>query len=123
METPIRKSLIRAYRGQCAVTGCTVLPVLEAAHLCPYRGKHTNHVTNGLLLRADIHTLLDYKLLAPEPDTRAIVISGLLAGTQYDEFSDRRIAEPVIAAQRPAGPVLEKVWQEFRQAEEERQRH
>ena len=76
----------------CAVTGCTVTRVLEAAHLRPYRGKHTNHVTNGLLLRADIHTLLDYELLAPEPETRAVVISKLLVSTQYEELSGRKIA-------------------------------
>jgi Restriction endonuclease AspBHI N-terminal/HNH endonuclease len=120
-QSDFRESLIRAYRGQCAVTGCTVIPVLEAAHLRPYRGTHTNLVTNGLLLRADIHTLLDYKLLAPEPETRAIAISKRLSGTQYDEFSGTRIAEPATAAQRPTDSVLEKVWREFRQAEEKRQ--
>jgi hypothetical protein len=119
-QSDFRESLIRAYRGQCAVTGCTVIPVLEAAHLRPYRGTHTNLVTNGLLLRADIHTLLDYKLLAPEPETRAIVISRRLHGTQYDEFSGRTIAEPTALPQRPADSVLERVWQEFREAEEKR---
>jgi hypothetical protein len=119
-QSDFREILIRAYRGQCAVTGCTVIPVLEAAHLRPYRGTHTNLVTNGLLLRADIHTLLDYRFWAPEPETRAIVISKRLFGTQYDEFSGRRIAEPAAATQRPADSVLERVWQEFRQAEDER---
>jgi putative restriction endonuclease len=92
-----------------------VLPVLEAAHLRPYRGAHTNLVTNGLLLRADIHTLLDCKLWAPEPGTRAIAISRLLIGTPYNE--------PATPAQRPADSVLEKVWQEFRQAETKRHHH
>ena len=119
-QSDFRESLIRAYRGQCAVTGCTVIPVLEAAHLRPYRGAHTNLVTNGLLLRADIHTLLDYKLLAPEPETRAIVISKRLSGTQYDEFSGRRIAEPIAAIERPTDSVLERVWRDFRQAEDNR---
>lgn len=119
-QSDFRQSLISAYRGQCAVTGCAVLPVLEAAHLRPYRGVHTNLVSNGLLLRADVHTLLDYKLLAPEPETRAIVISKRLFGTQYDEVSGRRIAEPAAVTQRPTDSVLERVWQEFRQAEEQR---
>ena len=120
-QSEFREALLRAYRGQCAVTGCTVIPVLEAAHLRPYRGTHTNHVTNGLLLRADIHTLLDCKLLAPQPDTRAIVISRLLTGTQYDDLTGRKIAEPITPQQRPADSVLEKLWQEFRQAEQKRQ--
>ena len=120
-QSDFRESLIRAYRGQCAVTGCAVLPVLEAAHLQPYRGAHTNLVTNGLLLRADIHTLLDYKLWAAEPGTRVIAISRLLIGTPYNEISGRKIVEPAIPAQRPADSALEKVWREFRQAEEKRQ--
>ena len=107
-QSDFRESLIRAYRGQCAVTGCTVLPVLETAHLRPYRGAHTNLVTNGLLLRADIHTLLDYKLWAPEPGTRAIAISRLLIGTPYNELSGRKIVEPATLALRPAESVLEK---------------
>jgi hypothetical protein len=120
-QSDFRESLISAYDGRCAVTGCTVIPVLEAAHLRPYRGAHTNLVSNGLLLRADIHTLLDCKLLAPQPETRAIVISRLLSGTQYHEFSGRRITEPNPVTQRPTDSVLERVWQEFRQAEEKRQ--
>jgi hypothetical protein len=44
-----------------------------------------------------------------------------LLGTQYGEFSGTRIAEPATAAQRPTESVLEKVWREFRQAEEKRQ--
>lgn len=119
-QSRFRDGLIYAYHGRCAVTGCTVLPVLEAAHLHPYRGAHTNRVSNGLLLRADIHTLLDYKFLAPDPGTRAIVISKRLAGTEYEELSDRRIAEPVAPVLRPTDSVLERVWKEFRQAEEER---
>lgn len=119
-QSLFRGRLMVAYGGRCAVTSCDVLPVLEAAHLHPYRGLHTNHVTNGLLLRADIHTLLDCKYLAPDPDTRAIVISKRLAGTQYDELSGVRIAEPVNPEQRPTASALEKVWQEFCRAEDGR---
>lgn len=119
-QSRFRDELIYAYHGRCAVTGCPVLPVLEAAHLHPYRGAHTNRVTNGLLLRADIHTLLDCQYLAPAPGTRAIVISKRLAGTEYEALSGKPIAEPVARALRPADSALEKVWAEFRQAEEAR---
>lgn len=84
----------------------------------PTLGSTSAHA--GLLLRADIHTLLDYKLLAPDPETRAIVISKRLADTQYDELSGRRIAEPVHPDQRPTNSALAKVWREFRQAEAEK---
>src|SRR5205823_2979542 len=58
-----RAALIEAYGGRCAMTGCDILEVLEAAHIVPYRGPSTNAVSNGLLLRADIHTLFDLGLI------------------------------------------------------------
>jgi predicted restriction endonuclease len=56
-QSRFRRSLLRAYTGQCAVTACDAQETLEAAHILPYRGQRTNHVTNGLLLRADLHSL------------------------------------------------------------------
>ncbi len=57
------------YEHRCVVTGCTVIAVLEAAHIRPYRRPEDNDVKNGLLLRADIHTLFDLNLLGIEPGT------------------------------------------------------
>ncbi|WP_200883691.1 HNH endonuclease [Archangium violaceum] len=55
-----------AYGGRCALTDCEEPRVLEAAHIFPYHGPQTNHVTNGLLLRADLHVLFDLGLLRTE---------------------------------------------------------
>jgi HNH endonuclease len=38
----------------------STLDILEAAHISPYRGEEDNHPENGLLLRADLHTLFDH---------------------------------------------------------------
>jgi putative restriction endonuclease len=48
-----------AYRYRCAITSERTLPVLEAAHIRPYAtgGKHA--LSNGLLLRSDLHRLFD----------------------------------------------------------------
>ncbi|MBB5624099.1 hypothetical protein HDE69_005196 [Pedobacter cryoconitis] len=67
-----RDSLIERYGKICMVTGCTILDILEAAHIKPYRGIKDNHAANGLLLRSDIHTLFDLNLLAVEPNTLII---------------------------------------------------
>jgi len=48
-----------AYHRSCAVTGERALPVLEAAHIKPYFESGPHMVTNGLLLRSDIHKLFD----------------------------------------------------------------
>jgi putative restriction endonuclease len=115
-----RAALLEAYQGRCAITGCDAPAALEAAHLRPYRGPDSNDVTNGLLLRADIHTLLDLRLLALDPATRTIVISKLLAGTQYEALTTRPPADPATASQRPDPDALTIIWQDFRDAEDNR---
>jgi putative restriction endonuclease len=52
------------YSGRCAITDCEIDDVLEAAHISPYSGRSSDQVCNGLLLRADVHTLFDCGLLA-----------------------------------------------------------
>jgi hypothetical protein len=46
-------------RGGGAMTRSRTIWVLEAAHITPYRGAATNTPSNGLLLRADVHTVFD----------------------------------------------------------------
>ena len=112
-QASFRAALLEAYQGKCAITGCDATAALEAAHLRPYRGPGSNTVNNGLPLRADIHTLLDLRLLAIEPATRAIVISKLLAGTQYEALTARTLTNPVADWQRPNSEILATAWQDF----------
>ncbi|HEY3155369.1 MAG TPA: HNH endonuclease [Candidatus Eisenbacteria bacterium] len=78
-----RRALLLAYQGRCAITGCDGVQALEAAHIVPYRGLVTNHPTNGLLLRADIHNLFDLGLLAIDPANLKVLWSSELDGTSY----------------------------------------
>jgi putative restriction endonuclease len=119
-QAGFRAALLEAYQGQCAVTGCDAAPALEGAHLRPYRGPESNTVTNGLLLRADIHTLFDLRLLASDPVTRNMVVSKLLGGTECEALSTSRLADPAAAWQRPNQEALEIIWQCFREAEDDR---
>ncbi len=48
-----------AYSRKCAVTGEKTLPVLEAAHIKPYSNYGPHVISNGILLRSDIHKLFD----------------------------------------------------------------
>lgn len=48
-----------AYLRRCSVTGEKTLPVLEAAHIKPYAKSGPHFISNGLLLRSDIHKLFD----------------------------------------------------------------
>lgn len=58
----------------CAVTGCMLVDILEAAHIDAYRNDSHNHISNGLLLRSDIHTLYDLNHLAIDPDKKNIAL-------------------------------------------------
>ncbi|MFD0732291.1 HNH endonuclease [Planotetraspora mira] len=115
-----RQDLLRAYGYSCAVTGCPVEDVLEAAHLRPYRGPASNTVTNGLLLRADIHTLLDLQMLAVMPESRTILVSKLLLQTEYAGLSGSRLREPTQLTWRPTDEILHSLWRSFCEAEASR---
>jgi len=56
------------YNRRCAVTQERTLPVLEAAHIKPYNLRGPHDVGNGILLRSDLHKLLDkgYITFTPE---------------------------------------------------------
>ncbi|WP_087734343.1 HNH endonuclease [Paraburkholderia piptadeniae] len=96
-----RDALLAAYGGRCAITGCNVQDVLEAAHITPYLGPETNHVTNGLLLRADLHTLLDCGLVGIDPATRQVLLApSLRTSVNYGHLHGQslRCASPVSAS-------------------------
>jgi HNH endonuclease len=112
-QSPFRDALMRAYGGRCAVTGCDSPYALEAAHIRPYRGQHTNVVSNGLLLRADIHTLFDLGLLAVNPATLTIVLSDWLPGTHYKQFQDTPLTSPDSPELRPSQSLLTERWAWF----------
>ncbi|EOB3111711.1 HNH endonuclease, partial [Yersinia enterocolitica] len=76
-------------------TGCALTELLEAAHIHPYKGAHTNVVSNGLLLRADIHTLFDLGLINIDPDSLNVCISEKLVGTDYEYLKKLRVKLPI----------------------------
>jgi putative restriction endonuclease len=50
------------------VTGERTLPALDAAHIRPYAEGGEHAVSNGLLLRRDIHCLFDLGYVTVTPD-------------------------------------------------------
>jgi hypothetical protein len=86
---------------------------LEAAHITPHLGPLTNHVTNGLLLRADLHTLFDCGLLAIDPDTRRVVTAEALAGSSYAKLANTPLRKPRDDATGPSKKSLRKRFDEF----------
>lgn len=107
-QQEFREKLLVAYGCRCAVTGCDAVEVLEAAHIVPYQGDETNSVQNGLLLRADIHTLFDLGLIGVRPDTMTVAVSEKLKYTMYQELVGARLREPVDHEARPSVVALQK---------------
>lgn len=65
-----RVRIIDAYDRRCAVTAERTLPALEAAHIRPYSQEQRHEVSNGLLLRRDIHSLFDSGYVTVTPAFR-----------------------------------------------------
>jgi hypothetical protein len=112
-QPAFRAALLQAYAGRCAITGCAVPDVLEAAHIVPYQDSLTNHPTNGLLLRADLHTLFDCGLIAVHPDTRRVVTSPSLQGSSYAKLASRVLRPPNDDAASPSRKALLRRFAEF----------
>jgi hypothetical protein len=106
-----RDALRERYRDRCLVTGCEVLAVLEAAHISPYRGEDDNHPANGLLLRADIHTLFDLDLLGIEPEGLRVELHPDVL-KEYGCFAGVTLRCP--GEQRPAREALSLRYEQFR---------
>jgi putative restriction endonuclease len=63
-----RIAVTQAYERACAVTHEHSLPVLEAAHIKSWGEGGPHRVSNGLLLRADVHRLFDAGYVTVTPD-------------------------------------------------------
>lgn len=80
-QRAFRVAVIDAYGRACAVTGEKSLPALEAAHIRPFEQHGPHALSNGLLLRADLHRLFDAGFVTVTQEHRFKV-----SGRLRDEF-------------------------------------
>jgi putative restriction endonuclease len=99
------------YQRRCAVTGERTLPILDAAHIRPYGAGGEHEITNGLLLRTDVHRLFDLGYVTVGGDGHFAVGRRLKEdfenGRLYYEMHGRPITLPEEVDQRPARAALE----------------
>jgi putative restriction endonuclease len=105
-QASFRSSLLEAYAGTCPITGCQVEQLLEAAHIIPYLGPSTNHIQNGLPLRADIHTLFDLQLIAICPTSLIVELSPTLKASEYASLAGHPILLPANPTHHPSRDAL-----------------
>lgn len=93
-----RVAVIDAYDRACAVTMEHSLPALEASHIRPYGEGGAHAVTNGILMRSDLHRLFDTGYVTVTPDHRFEVSRRLRDdyenGRSYYPLHGRRIHVP-----------------------------
>lgn len=85
-----RSGLLTAYEGRCAITDSEIMQLLEAAHVTPYLGPRTNHISNGLLLRSDLHTLWDRGLIHLGEDFR-LQLHPILETSEYSALAGKQV--------------------------------
>ena len=69
----------------CVITGCAVQESLDAAHIVPFaEGRaQRDFVSNGLLLRCDIHRLFDRHLISIDPTNLTVLLNPSLRDSDY----------------------------------------
>jgi putative restriction endonuclease len=79
-----------AYSRKCSISGEKTLPVLEAAHIKPYGLSGPHFISNGILLRSDLHKLFDSGYITITKDYRLEVSKRIKEefenGKEYYQF-------------------------------------
>jgi putative restriction endonuclease len=106
-----RLAVTDAYDGACAVSGEHSLPVLDVAHIQRYADGGDHIISNGLLLRTDIHRLFDRGYVTVTPDYR-FEVSHLLKdqyenGHTYYRMHGHRITLPKAPENRPLASAFQ----------------
>lgn len=100
-----RLAVTDAYLRQCALTGGRVLPALEAAHIQSYSDGGEHEVSNGLLLRRDIHSVFDAGYLTFDEEFRVVVSDRVRTdfnnGNEYRRLHGEKLRMPVDPQFRP----------------------
>ena len=106
-----RVLVTEAYKRRCAITGERTLPVLEAAHIKPYAKSGPHLISNGVLLREDLHTLFDDGYLTITDELRVEVSQRIKAEFQngreyYAHHGKALVALPGQPDERPSAEFL-----------------
>jgi hypothetical protein len=93
-QEKFRQELLQHYKKRCAISGCELVPTLEAAHIRTYERADVSHITNGLLLRADLHKLFDLGLISVNTSDWTVVIASSLENSPYRELHGKSLTLP-----------------------------
>ncbi len=105
-----RMSVTDAYGRSCAVSGGRVLPALDAAHIRSYALGGSHEVSNGLLLRRDIHSVFDAGYVTVDQGLRFVVSDRVRTdfnnGNEYRKLHGSKLTLPNSSADHPSLAAL-----------------
>jgi hypothetical protein len=107
-----RDALRNRYGDLCLISGCRLMDIVEAAHIKPYRGEVDNHPGNGLLLRADLHTLFDLDMIGIKPRTLTVRVHPEAKEAGYGDFDGFKLQ---CSGAKPSAKAIALRWKFFRQ--------
>lgn len=109
-QQTFRIAVTDAYDRACAVSGEHSLPALDAGHIMPYNAGGPHAISNGLLLRADLHRLFDNGYVTVDEDLRLVVSERLRTeyqnGRTYYPFHGKQLRLPGLPHDRPDPDLL-----------------
>ncbi|MFF2499591.1 HNH endonuclease [Peribacillus sp. NPDC058075] len=111
-----KDSLIKIY-DKCVITDESFSGVLEGCHIQPYVKEESNHIQNGLLLRADIHKLFDDGYIIID-ENYIVRVSSLLKSDYYKSFNGKKINLPKEKRYYPSQKALKDKMNFFKRADE-----
>lgn len=94
------------YQRKCSITGEKTLPVLESAHIQSYAKDGPHAISNGILLRSDIHKLFDSGYLTITANLKVEVSNRIkeefLNGKEYYQYHGKNLVTiPIKEVDRP----------------------
>ncbi len=100
-----------AYERRCALTNERTLPALDAAHIMPYSEQGQHVVSNGILMRRDLHALFDQGYVTITP-SMVVEVSRRIKeefgnGRDYYRLHGGRIRVPTDPSNRLSREYLE----------------
>jgi putative restriction endonuclease len=98
------------YRRRCAISGERTLPALDAAHIRPFSDGGMHEVSNGILMRRDIHSLFDLGYVTISPamifEVSKKIREEYENGRHYYAMHGTMVQVPEDAARRPDSSAL-----------------
>lgn len=106
-QPAFRRRLLKLYQGRCALTRWDAEKALEAAHIVPWSDDGEDSPRNGMLLRADVHTLFDLHYVSVDPSQWRVYVADPIADTRYGELQGQHVELPLSKVDWPATDYLQ----------------